>query len=830
MEFKTPLQSGTPSSRLPTPRPGSSASPAPSRVSRDQILPLLSNPSRLRNICILAHVDHGKTTLTDSLVASNGIISHRLAGKLRYLDSRDDEQQRGITMESSAITLLWKTTSPGSGEKQWWGINLIDSPGHVDFSGQVTTATRLCDGAVVIVDVIEGICTQTLAVLRQAKRENLSAILIFNKIDRLRTELKMTPSEATMHLLALMDQMNKVIRHSFDSRWNFDPTSGNVLFSSATDGWCFGVKEMTHFYSSVKQMHVPIDHWWGESFSWDPKQKTPVTRTSNRLSLFSQLILEPIFRVYDLDLADINSITKITSVLGISLIIREIKDSKQLYRSIMSSWCPLADCVFNAVIDHIPDPITCLPSRLNLIYQDEQNLENNGDQQKLLEKIKQNDPDAPLLVYVSKIFPVFLPNEENAKLVGMARCFSGTLKIGDIVKVLLPKHSGESSESVEEYQIEELFILMGRDLEPVNIVYPGNVFGIGGSLHKAIYKSATLSSTPFLPAVDYGIPREMPLVQVAVQPAHLQDFDKIATGLDTLCQADPCAETFIRPESGEYVLAVAGELHLEQCLKDLKERFAKVDIIVSPPIVMFRETVMGEASLLLESGIVISVERSELEGNELKCDQSDFLPMYQSAFTVAMRAGPLCQEPIMNVKVSVTHPTDFSFDSTSSSFSMLSQIKSAIHTSFLSAKPRLALAMYSCDIQCSNDTLGRVYSILNKRFARIIGEEWNESSASFLVRSKLPVIESWGLGEEMRSKTSGMAFPQLIYCGFEVLNEPCIMEEEEEGHESGIIEEEASGELETTAMKYLKEVRTRKGLFVEKEIIQSSEKQRTLKR
>jgi small GTP-binding protein len=828
MEFKTPLQSSISTSRLPTPRPGSSASPAPNRVTREQILPLLPNPLQLRNICILAHVDHGKTTLTDSLVASNGIISHRLAGKLRYLDSRDDEQQRGITMESSAITLLWKTTSLG--EKKWWGVNLIDSPGHVDFSGQVTTATRLCDGAVVIVDVIEGICTQTLAVLRQAKQEHLSAILIFNKIDRLRTELKMTPSEATVHLHALMDQMNRVVAESFESRWNFDPSLGNVLFSSATDGWCFGVKEMSNFYSTSKQMQISTDQWWGESFSWDSKQKIPVARTSNRLSLFTQLILDPIFRVYDLDLADADAISKITAILGISLVMREIKEPKQLYRSIMSSWCPLADCVFNAVIDHIPDPINCLPSRLNLIYQEQQNLIDNPKNRKLIEKIGRNDSDAPLLVYVSKIFPVFLPNEEHAKLVGMSRCFSGILKVGDKVQVLLPKHSGEANDPVEDYQIEELFLLMGRDLEPVDTIYPGNVFGIGGSLHKLIYKSATLSTTCALPAVDFGIPREIPLVQVAVQPANLQDFDKIASGLSTLCQADPCAETFIRPESGEYVLAVAGELHLEQCLKDLKERFAKVDIIVSPPIVKFRETVLGEASMLLESGIVISIERSQIEENELYCDNRDFFTMYQSAFTVAMKAGPLCQEPIMNVKVSVTHPDLFSLDSNTSSFSMLSQIKSAIHTVFLSAWPRLALAMYACDIQCSNDTLGRVYSILNKRSAHILGEEWNESSSSFLVKSKLPVIESWGLSEEMRGKTSGMAFPQLIYCGFEVLDQPCIKEEDDEDSELISNEGNEVEEVETSAMKYLKQVRLRKGLYVEREIVHSGEKQRTLKR
>ncbi len=142
--------------------------------------------SQIRNFCILAHVDHGKTTLADTLLASNGIISSRMSGKLRYMDSRQDEQERGITMKASAISLVHTDSS----QKQFL-INLIDSPGHVDFSSEVSTAIRLCDGAIILVDVCEGICPQTHAVLRQASQESLKLVLVFNKIDRLIGELKM---------------------------------------------------------------------------------------------------------------------------------------------------------------------------------------------------------------------------------------------------------------------------------------------------------------------------------------------------------------------------------------------------------------------------------------------------------------------------------------------------------------------------------------------------------------------------------------------------------------------------------------------------------------
>jgi ribosome assembly protein 1 len=154
--------------------------------------------------------------LSDSLIASNGIISQKSAGSTRYLDSRPDEQERGITMESSAISLFFKRiTKEGDND---YLVNLIDSPGHIDFSSEVSTASRLCDGALILVDAVEGVCTQTHSVLKQAWLEKVKPILVINKIDKLIMELKMSPSEAYAHLKQIVEGVNAVTGSMFSQQ------------------------------------------------------------------------------------------------------------------------------------------------------------------------------------------------------------------------------------------------------------------------------------------------------------------------------------------------------------------------------------------------------------------------------------------------------------------------------------------------------------------------------------------------------------------------------------------------------------------------------------
>ena len=212
-----------------------------------KIKELQSRTENIRNVCILAHVDHGKTTLADYLIASNGIISSRNAGPMRYLDNRPDEQERKITMKASNISLYYESC------KEEYLINLIDSPGHVDFSSETSSAVKLADGAIIVIDVVEGVCAQTRTILQQAYNEKLKPILFLNKIDRLIQERNMNSTEAEEHLRRVLEQVNAVIGNIFasdvflqedlskdnqesaletadDSTIYFNPTVGNVIF------------------------------------------------------------------------------------------------------------------------------------------------------------------------------------------------------------------------------------------------------------------------------------------------------------------------------------------------------------------------------------------------------------------------------------------------------------------------------------------------------------------------------------------------------------------------------------------------------------------------
>lgn len=231
---------------------------------------------------VIAHVDHGKTTLTDSLLHKAGIISADAAGKARGMDTDEVEKERGITIKSTGVSLYFESDIMTAAEKQGYLINLIDSPGHVDFSSEVTAALRVTDGALVVVDYIEGVSVQTETVLRQALAEKVKPVLFINKIDRGILEKQVDGESMYQQFMRVIESVNVIISTYEDENMakitkepmQVDPHNGSVGFGSALFGWAFNITRFAKIYA--KKMGIDqqkmMEKLWGNNY-FDSKAK-----------------------------------------------------------------------------------------------------------------------------------------------------------------------------------------------------------------------------------------------------------------------------------------------------------------------------------------------------------------------------------------------------------------------------------------------------------------------------------------------------------------------------------------------------------------------------
>merc|ERR1712216_19404 len=229
-----------------------------------QMREIMDPPHNIRNMSVIAHVDHGKSTLTDSLIAKAGIISAADAGDKRNTDTRQDEQERGITIKSTSVSLYFEAPenvkpmiqAPSKPNKGFL-INLIDSPGHVDFSSEVTAALRVTDGALVVMDCVEGVCVQTETVLRQALQERVKPVCMINKVDRVILELQSQLEDTYLNFVKILENANVIIATYNDEALGdcqVFPDAGTVAFGSGLQSWAFTLNHFAHLYASKFKM------------------------------------------------------------------------------------------------------------------------------------------------------------------------------------------------------------------------------------------------------------------------------------------------------------------------------------------------------------------------------------------------------------------------------------------------------------------------------------------------------------------------------------------------------------------------------------------------
>lgn len=782
--------------------------------------------ANVRNMSVIAHVDHGKSTLTDSLVQRAGIISAAKAGEARFMDTRKDEQERGITIKSTAISLFSEMSDDDVKDiKQKvdgnsFLVNLIDSPGHVDFSSEVTAALRITDGALVVVDTVEGVCVQTETVLRQALGERIKPVVCINKVDRALLELQVTKEDLYQSFSRTVESINVIVSTYADEVLGdvqVYPSQGTVAFGSGLHGWAFTIRQFATRYAKKfgVDKNKMMEKLWGDSY-FNPKTKKWTNKDTDADGkplerAFNMFVLDPIFRLFG---AIMNfkkdEIPVLLQKLEINLKSDE-KDleGKALLKVVMKKFLPAADALMEMIVMHLPSPVTAQNYRAEQLY------EGPTDDQ-FCQSIKKCDPTADLMLYVSKM----IPTSDKGRFYAFGRVFAGTVKSGQKVRIQGPNYVPGKKDDLFLKAVQRIVLMMGSRTEPIDDCPAGNIVGLVG-IDQFLLKTGTLTTNEAAHNMKVMKFSVSPVVQVAVEVKHANDLPKLVEGLKRLSKSDPCVMTYIS-ESGEHIVAGTGELHLEICLQDLENDHAAIPLKISPPVVAYRETVEGESaqtalakspnkhnriylkaepideevSLAIENGKIHPRDdfkaRARVMADEYGWDVTDARKIWcfgpdgngpnlvidqtkavqylneikdsvVAAFQWASKEGPIFGEQMRSVRINILDVTLHADAIHRGGGQIIPTMRRATYAGFLLADPRIQEPIFMVEIQCPEQAVGGIYSVLNKRRGQVVSEEQRPGTPLFTVKAHLPVNESFGFTGELRQATGGQAFPQMVF-------------------------------------------------------------------
>ena len=797
--------------------------------------------SKIRNLCIVAHVDHGKTTLTDHLLVADGHLSSKLiaegskSGKaIRFLDSRHDEIVRQITIKSSCVSL---STPFGL-------LNLIDSPGHMDFNAEVSAAARLTDGAVLVVDAVEGVRAQTRTVMRQVWKDKLTPLLFVNKLDRL-VQLCPDPSEAYSRIRAIIENVNILfsqmmvgdkeergmedVEHRYLHAYTFDPEKGNVLFGSALQGWCFDLRTWAEKLIVPKMPTCDSltlsRHLWGEWVMSSASPFEPVKRVSqSKPNLAVRMLFEPLWKLLE----------KNSDVGNAKLV--------ELF--------PFAKDFVSKVFEVLPNPDEAVSFRSPEI-------------------IHEIPADATVL-FVAKHAPAdlarccligdtFDSTTSAPDFVGMARVFSGSVSAGQELFICTKTTVHES------VTIRQLYGLIGASIVPISHAVSGAVvaFTTSPELPALLSGGATLSTTAHYSPLESPYLAAQAIVRVSVEPKRMADEDVLDAGLEMLRKSDPAVVVERVKETGERVIACCGDEHLARCVQDLCQIFTKVEISVSKPIVELRETleisepcVQPLPNFLAEfetsvdratstgvssSGdVVIRIKASPLSLEILSLlDCGDFsaacmekvlawsvknfacniligeeaTPAMIRGFHLACSTGPVCGEPVRGVLWEVVQAEGQDLNNWNATYAASRAMRAAM----LAFGPRLCEPLLMVDLQ--TEMVRPVIAVLGQRRGEVIDSDLIEgSNAEHAIKAEVPAIEAFTdrggatFADDLRSAARGKILWRLGFSRWRILEGESPLDEA------------------SMARKIATDTRKRKGLPVGEKNVAVAEKQRTLSR
>ncbi len=686
---------------------------------------------QIRNLCIAAHIDHGKTTLSDNLIAGAGMMSEDLAGKSRVLDFDEQESARGITINAASASMVHAVDGTD------FLINLIDTPGHVDFGGDVTRAMRAVDGCFILACAVEGPMPQTETVVRQALKEKVKPVLFINKVDRLINELKVTPEDMLKRFEETIVKVNKLIRQFAPEEkrkeWQVSVLDGTVAFGSAYHNWGITIPYM-------KKSGVSMT----EIFEYCNKE-----------------------------------------------------DQKTLAQK-----APVHEVLLDMAVTKLPGPVEAQPYRIPNIW--------NGDLDTPIGKAMMGcDPEAELAMMITKIWM-----DPHAGEVAVGRLYSGSINQGESVFAI---------GAAKPERVQQVSMMVGGDRITVPKVVAGNIAAITGirSAAAGVTLSRDKDFTPFEAIRHYSDP----VVTVAVEPKSMKDLPKFIDALRSLAKSDASLQVMTNQETGEALLAGMGELHLEITVYRLEEE-QNIKVKVSPPIVVYRESVEGNnkgrsfegkspnrhnrfmieceplsnevVAALREghfgSGNIRSSDAKEI-GNkfgEFGMDKDMMRKIYSinstnvlvndtkgiqglhetreliiEAFNEVCKKGPVADEPVMGMMVRLVDAKLHEDAIHRGPAQTIPAVRNAIKGAMLRARTVLMEPMQRSHVSVPNDWLGQVTREITNR--RGIIEDMPSEGEATTVIGTLPIAETFGFSNDIRAASQGRAVWNSENIGFEIL-------------------------------------------------------------
>jgi len=813
----------------------------------DQMRAIMDLKHNIRSMSVIAHVDHGKTTLTDALVQKAGIISAKAAGSARYTDTRKDEAERGITIKSTGISMFFEYDMKagevaGLSEEEEaahakaiedkmdadsnvkisensYLINLIDSPGHVDFSSEVTAALRVTDGALVVVDTIDGVCVQTETVLRQAITERVKPCLMVNKVDRALLELQLPAEELYQAFCRAIESVNVIVSMYNDEALGdcqVDPTKGTVAFGSGLHQWAFTLKRFARTYG--QKFNVPEEKMmgklWGDWY-FDPARKvwTSQNKDGSLERAFCQFIATPITTLFEAIMAEKHGkVKKMLKAIGVELKTEEKElVGKSLLKRVMQKWLPAGDTVLEMIVLNLPSPIVAQKYRVDSLYDGPLD-----DATATAIRTCDTSAGAPLCMYISKM----IPTTDKGRFYAFGRVFSGTIATGQKVRILGPNYVPGKKTDLWVKNIQRTVIMMGKYTEQVPDVPAGNTCALVG-VDQYLLKSGTICTAEDACSIKTMKFSVSPVVRCAVEPKNSADLPKLVEGMKRLSKSDPMVVCGTE-ESGEHIIAASGELHLEICLQDLQNDFMGTEVKISEPVVAFRETCNGKSSqtclaksankhnrLFVECESLGTELSNAIESGEIKADDDPklrgrlladeygwditearkiwalgpdgtgpnlfvdttkgvnyLLEIKESVlagFAWATGSGPLCEEKMRGTRFNLMDVVLHADAIHRGMGQLMPTARRVCFASMLTAEPNLLEPVYLCNISVPQDAMGNVYGVLTQRRGHVFSEEQKPGTPQMTLLAYLPVMESFGFTADLRSNTGGKAFPQCTF-------------------------------------------------------------------